>query len=67
MYEKVITANGQDPMWDPRGDASPGVYFYVIEVHHGNSELIVIDQFADSESENEGVTTYTGTFTLIRD
>lgn len=67
MYEKVITANGQDPMWDPRGDASPGVYFYVIEVHHGNSELIVIDQFADNESENEGVTTYTGTFTLIRD
>ena len=54
-------------MWDPRGDASPGVYFYVIEVHHGNSELIVIDQFADDEAENAGVTTYTGTFTLIRD
>ena len=67
MFSDQVGANGGDPIWDPREDASAGVYYYVIEIHHGNSDLIVIDQFNEASNENNGVTTYSGSFTLIRD
>ena len=67
MFSDQVGANGGDPIWDPREDASAGVYYYVIEIHHGNSDLIVIDQFDEDSDENDGVTTYSGSFTLIRD
>ena len=57
LYSEVIDYNDTDPTWDGtiqspvlgEVEASPGVYYYVIKVHHGEDELIAIDQNCECE------------------
>lgn len=70
MYYKHVAYDDDDPIWDPGTDATPGVYYYVIEINHGDNDLIVIDQETDSDGSNElgeGIRSYTGSFLLIGD
>jgi hypothetical protein len=57
LYSEVIDYNDTDPTWDGaiqspvlgEVEASPGIYYYVIKVHHGEDQLIAIDQNCECE------------------
>jgi gliding motility-associated-like protein len=67
MYHNIDFGNAYG--WSPsEEEASEGVYYYVIEIQRGDSELIVTDyNGTEVDYPGEGMTPFTGSFMLLRD